>query len=152
MPRVPRWELKRVGPWVELSHSDGPERVVEVIRELCGDVDRERFVVVALNQRNRVVGCYVVSEGSISTSIVHPREVFRRAILAGAASIVVGHCHPSGEPSPSQDDREMTRRLARAGELLGIPVVDHVIVCPSGRFVSLLETESRLFAVVGPIW
>jgi len=90
------------------------------------DVDREHFVVFMLDQKNHVIGIHTVSMGSLTASIVHPREVFKAAILANAATILCGHNHPSGDPQPSQEDRAITHRLAEAGKLLGINVVDHV--------------------------
>ena len=88
----------------------------------------ERFIVVFLDARNRVTGSQIVSIGSLNASIVPPREVFRAAILHGAAAIILGHNHPSGDPTPSSDDMELTRRLVKSGELLGIGVLDHVII------------------------
>ena len=88
----------------------------------------ERFIVVFLDARHRVTGSQIVSIGSLNASIVHPREVFRVAILHGAAAIILGHNHPSGDPTPSSDDMELTRRLVKSGELLGIKVLDHIII------------------------
>ena len=79
------------------------------------------------------LGINTVSIGSLSTSIVHPREVFKAAILMGAANIILAHNHPSGDPSPSKEDIEITQRLAKAGEILGIEVLDHLILTPSGH-------------------
>ena len=100
--------------------------------------DREIFCIVVLDARNQVLGVNTVSIGSVSASIVHPREVFRPAILMGASSIILSHCHPSGDPSPSKDDIELTRRLLKAGEILGIEVLDHIIIADT-QFLSLKE-------------
>lgn len=89
---------------------------------------REHFVILCLNARNQVIRKETISIGSLNASIVHPREVFQPAIRESAASIVLAHNHPSGDTRPSDDDVELTRRLVRAGEILGIEVLDHVIV------------------------
>jgi DNA repair protein RadC len=118
---------------------DTPESVFFQTRDLCED-EREHFVVLLLNARQRLMRRDVVSLASLNSSIVHPREVFRPAIRNAAAAIVLVHNHPSGDPSPSRDDVEITRRLLRAGELLGIPVLDHVIVA-GRRYVSLRREQ-----------
>ncbi|MEZ4650724.1 MAG: DNA repair protein RadC [Candidatus Eisenbacteria bacterium] len=91
-------------------------------------VQREHFLAVMLNTRHLPLGVEIISIGSLSTSIVHPREVFRPAISAGAASLILAHNHPSGDPSPSEDDLEITQRLRRVGELVGIEILDHLIL------------------------
>jgi DNA repair protein RadC len=93
---------------------------------------REHFAVLLLNARHEVKAWETISIGSLNASIVHPREVFRSAVLASAASIVLVHNHPSGDPEPSEEDRSITKRLVEAGELLGIGVLDHVIVARRG--------------------
>lgn len=104
------------------------ERTVRSIAtDLLDGLDREAGVVLALDSRNRPIGCHIVSIGSLSASLIHPREVFKFAILANAASIIFAHNHPSGDTSPSRDDIELTRRLAEAGKLLGIEVIDALI-------------------------
>ena len=90
--------------------------------------DREHFVVIALDQKNKVIAIHTVSVGSLTASIVHPREVFKFAILSNAANILISHNHPSGSPTPSREDRALTTRLVEAGKLLGISVLDHVII------------------------
>ncbi|MFM8979908.1 MAG: RadC family protein [Planctomycetia bacterium] len=99
---------------------------------------REHFVVLLLDARNRVLREEQVSVGTLTASLVHPREVFAAAIREGAASILLLHNHPSGDPEPSADDEAVTRRLVAVGELVGIPVLDHLVL-GRGRFVSLLE-------------
>jgi len=94
--------------------------------------------VLCLDTQNRVASVSIVTTGLLNSSLVHPREVFQRAILANAASIICGHNHPSGDPDPSPEDIEITEQLVEAGRLLGIPVRDHVIM-GDGSFVSLLE-------------
>ena len=99
-----------------------------VLKDWFLDRDRESFVVVMLNAKNKIIGINEVSTGSLSSSIVHPREVFKPLILHNAAAVVLAHNHPSGDPKPSQEDIFITRRLRDAGDLLGIKVLDHIIV------------------------
>ena len=102
------------------------------------DLKKERFLSVLLDAKNRVIRETVVSEGILTASLVHPREVFMPAIRESAAGLVVVHNHPSGDPEPSPEDVEVTRRLAAVGELVGIRLLDHVII-GDGRYVSFLE-------------
>lgn len=99
-----------------------------LFREFIGDAPVEHFCMVALDSRRRAIGLNEISVGTISASLVHPRETFKTAILLNAAAIIVAHNHPSGDPTPSSEDRDATRRLTRAGELLGIPVADHIVI------------------------
>ena len=103
------------------------------------DVDREHFVIILLNQKNRVQGVSTISIGSLTASIVHPREVYKSAILSNAASIICGHNHPSTDCQPSKEDRAITTRLVEAGRLLGISVLDHVIIGGEGRYFSFAD-------------
>jgi DNA repair protein RadC len=98
----------------------------------------EAFGILVLDTRNRLKQLQIVSTGSLSGSLVHPREVFREATLLQGASIIAFHNHPSGDPEPSREDRELTLRLVRAGQILGIELLDHVIVA-SGRYWSFKE-------------
>jgi DNA repair protein RadC len=102
--------------------------VYEAFREEFGRLDREVFVALLLDGRNQVLGFNVVSIGSLTAALVHPREVFKPVILANAAAIILIHNHPSGSAEPSAEDRALTARLEQAGELLGIRVVDHIVV------------------------
>jgi DNA repair protein RadC len=110
----------------------GPDDVVGVIGQRLRKEAREHFLVLLLNARHEVIGKETVSVGSLNASIVHPREVFKPAVLQSAASIVLVHNHPSGDPEPSEEDISITKRLVEAGELLGISVLDHVIVASRG--------------------
>ena len=101
-------------------------------------MDREQFLAVMLDGRNAVAGFNVVSIGTLTTALVHPREVFKAAILANAAAIVLIHNHPSGDPEPSAEDRVLTERLRNAADMMGIKLLDHVII-GDGRFRSLAE-------------
>ncbi|MDJ0850163.1 MAG: DNA repair protein RadC [Myxococcota bacterium] len=116
----------------------GPEDVFRHFHPRLRHATQERFFVVLLDGRHRVVGHELVSQGTLTASLVHPREVFRPALRGSAAAVVLVHNHPSGDPTPSREDREITDRLVRAGEILGIPVLDHVVVAEHG-FRSLRE-------------
>jgi len=102
------------------------------------DHKREMFLVVLLDARHRVLREEAVSEGSLTSSIVHPREVFRAAVRESAGAVVLVHNHPSGDPAPSEEDVAVTRRLVQASELIGIRILDHVIV-GDGSYTSLKE-------------
>lgn len=95
---------------------------------LFDGLDREHFMVVALDAKHSVIGINTVSIGSVTMSIVHPREVFKPLILLNASAVILAHNHPSGDPTPSPEDRALTRRLKEGGELLGITVLDHVVL------------------------
>ena len=105
-----------------------PEDVVAVVRGRLKGKKKEHFLALMLDSRNQLVKTSEVSIGSLDTSIVHPREVFREAVSASAASVVFAHNHPSGDPRASEDDIILTKRLAEAGEIMGIDVLDHIIV------------------------
>jgi len=100
--------------------------------------DREKFICMHLNVKNQIISFEIVSTGSLTSSIVHPREVYKGAILSNSASVIFMHNHPSGDPEPSIDDMEITKRLEKAGEILGINVLDHIIVS-SGGFYSFRQ-------------
>jgi len=106
-----------------------PEDVAAVMRSKLKGKKKEHFWVICLDTRNRLINYKPVSIGSLDTSIVHPREVFKEAVSSSAASVIFVHNHPSGDPEPSKEDIELTKRLAKAGEIVGIDVLDHIIVC-----------------------
>src|SRR5437879_382983 len=110
-----------------------------LLHTYLADVDREYFVIILVNQKNRIIGVNTVSIGSLTASIVHPREVYKSAILSNAASIICGHNHPSGDCQPSREDRALTERLVEAGKLLGISILDHVIIGGEGRYFSFAD-------------
>lgn len=110
----------------------GPDDVVAFVGPKLRKEQREHFLVLLLNARHEVIGKETVSIGSLNASIVHPREVFRSAIVNSAASIIAVHNHPSGDAEPSEEDVAITKRLVQAGELIGIAVLDHVIVASRG--------------------
>jgi len=107
--------------------------------------DREHFVALHLDARNQVTALEIVSTGSLNASLVHPREVFKAAILNNAASVILAHNHPSGDTTPSREDIELTRRLVQAGDILGIDVFDHIIVGPDDEFSSMKREKLLSF-------
>ena len=129
-------------PGVKLSERPNlktPAEAARVLAEYIGERDREVFVIALLTVRHRLIGVHTVSVGCLASSLVHPREVLKPAILASAACLVLAHNHPSGDPEPSAEDVALTRRLVAAGQLIGIEVLDHVVLGEAGRYVSLKE-------------
>lgn len=112
--------------------------VVSLVRAFLGDDPRERFVVVYLDTRHRPIAVHEAHVGTCDSSPVHPREVFGPAVSLAATAIVVAHNHPSGDPTPSAEDRAVTQRLRDAGTLLGIQLLDHVVV-GSARYFSFAD-------------
>ena len=126
----------RLAPGASLR---GPADVFRHFHPTLRDAPHERFLVLLLDGRHRLLRHELVSQGTLTASLVHPREVFRPALRESAAALLLVHNHPSGDPTPSAEDREVTARLVRAGELLGIPVLDHVVVAERG-WTSLRES------------
>lgn len=116
-----------------------PEDVIALCAPQFQGLDREHFWTLALNTKNRLLRIIEVSVGSLSASIVHPRELFKDAIRVSAASIIVVHNHPSGDPTPSGADIQLTRRLIKAGDVLGIEVLDHVVIGEGGEHASMRD-------------
>ena len=126
------------------NYITSPEDAAEIAAKFFEDMatDREVFAVMLLDTKNHVIGINVVSIGSLSASVVHPREVFKAACLANAASIILTHNHPSGDPSPSREDISITSRLVQAGRLMDIPVLDHIIIGDgTGRSMSFKAND-----------
>jgi len=115
-----------------------PREAGSALMALLHQEPSEVFAVLCLTTKHRVIAYHEVSRGTLDATLVHPREVFKAAILANAAALILAHVHPSGDPTPSVDDEDLTRRLAAAGTLLGIEILDHVIVGDQ-RYVSLRE-------------
>ncbi|MFW5947078.1 MAG: JAB domain-containing protein [Gemmatimonadota bacterium] len=139
--RLTVWRCKLVredGPAVGPSRIGGPEDVYRIVSAYLGDVDREHFVALLLDAAHQVRGVHTVTVGVLDGSVIHPREVFKPAILASSAAVIIAHNHPSGHPDPSAEDRQVTRQLVEAGEIIGIPVLDHVII-GDGRYSSAVE-------------
>ena len=115
-----------------------PEDIVRLVRNEIEDKDRECCLVVCLTAKNEPINIHTLSIGSLSSSIVHPREVFKVGILANDYSIVLIHNHPSGDSTPSKEDEQITARIKEASKILGIPLIDHIIV-GDGEHTSLKE-------------
>ena len=115
-----------------------PRESATALMSLLQHEPSEVFVVLCLTTKHRVIAYHEVSRGTLDATLVHPREVFKAAILANAAALILAHVHPSGDPTPSADDDDLTRRLAAAGTLLGIEVLDHIIVGDQ-RYASFRE-------------
>jgi DNA repair protein RadC len=128
----------------------GPHDVYRHFHASLRHVPHERFLALLLDGRHRMLRQEVVSQGTLTASLVHPREVFRAALRESAAALILVHNHPSGDPTPSPEDREVTARLVRAGEILGVRVLDHVVVAERGycslREQGALDSESGEFA------
>ena len=127
------------GPWLKRVRTAGD--VAEIVRRTDPRDEREHFWAFFLDGKNRIEGLYEGSVGTLTSSLVHPRDVLRPAVVAGAAAVVVAHNHPSGDPTPSPEDREVTRRLVSAGEILGIRVLDHVVIGEHAHFSFLEKAE-----------
>ncbi len=115
-----------------------PSDAVELIRRFIESSDRELLIVCCLDTKNQPTAIHTVSIGSLNSSIVHPREVFKTAILSNSASIIIFHNHPSGDPFPSTEDISITTRLKECGKIIGIELLDHIIV-GDNKFVSIKE-------------
>ena len=147
-PAICMLETRLATPEPEQSHKvsgvvAGPEDAASLAHQLIADSDREHFLALYLNIRHVVTHVHIVSRGTASNAPVHPREVFKGAILANASALIVAHNHPSGELRPSQDDEVVARRLKEAGELLGIELLDSIIVGPTSHYYSLSEKRVR---------
>jgi DNA repair protein RadC len=119
-----------------ISH---PEDLVKNFSFIFDELPNEKFVVFALNSGNKVQAVDIVTSGLLNSSLCHPREVFRSAIVLNAASIIVAHNHPSGSTEPSQEDIQISKQLAEAGKIIGIPVHDSIIFCGKGNYTSLVQ-------------
>ena len=139
---VPRFDVRLVRDGrvatLEPTIIRRPEDTLPVLEAELSELGYEKFIALALNTKNHVTAVLPVSSGSLNASIVHPRELFQRAILANCASLILAHNHPSGDPAPSPEDIALTRKLIDAGLLLDIPVLDHIVL-GYGRYVSFKQ-------------
>jgi len=126
-----------------------PEEVAQYLRRRVRDDAREHFVAIYLNGRHRPIADSVVSIGTATASLVHPREVFQPAIALGAVVVLIAHNHPSGDVTPSAEDLEVTRRLADSGRILGVTLLDHVVWARSGAFHSIRESHPAHLSAAG---
>jgi DNA repair protein RadC len=118
---------------IEYSYDKRPkissmEDVVKTVKPMIADPNKEFFMALYLNTKNGVMKQEVISIGSLSANVVHPREIFKTACMVSAAFIIVAHNHPSGDPTPSREDIEITKKLYEAGKMMGIELLDHVIL------------------------
>jgi len=113
---------------------ESPKDVFELLKNDLGDKKKEHFKILSLDSRNKLISIDDVSIGTINANLVHPREVFKTAIQHLAVSIVIVHNHPSGDPEPSEDDLEITKRITEAGKLIGIDILDHIIITKTKFF------------------
>ena len=121
----------------EISSS---ETAAKIVKDLIGNSDREKFVVLFLDTRYKIIGLEIVAVGQIDQVAIHPREVFKAAIISNSKAIILAHNHPSGDSTPSQDDIALTKRMMQAGEILAIEILDHIVV--GDNVTSLRETTS----------
>ncbi len=125
-------------PFSDRIQVSSPADVAGVLQEYFRDKDREEFLIVLLNTANVITGLSQISVGGLAASVVEPRQVFKVAVLANAAALILAHNHPSGNPEPSREDIRITRQLVEAGQLMGIPVHDHLIIA-GATYISLAE-------------
>jgi DNA repair protein RadC len=130
--------LAREGP-LQRERIQGPKDVYERCAPGLRDLRQEEFHVLLVNTQNALLREVIITRGTLDTSVVHPREVFRAAIAESASAIILVHNHPSGDPVPSPEDRAVTSQLAEAGRLIGIPILDHIVIGDSS-YVSFVES------------
>ncbi len=123
---------------LERVHIGSPQEGADFLMPRLRYATREQFIAVMLNSKNRVIATEIISEGTLTASVVHAREVFAPALLHHAAAVIVAHNHPSGDPRPSNEDRQVTDMLAASGKVLGIPLLDHLII-GDGEYYSFQE-------------
>lgn len=128
---------------IQLPYIKKPEDAYDLLKASFQDLDREHFKVIHLNTKNQVLKVETTAIGILSSSPVHPREVFKEAIKMSSAGLILAHNHPSGDPTPSHDDLRLTKRLYEAGEILGIRIIDHLII-GDNRYLSLKERGQLL--------
>lgn len=129
------------GQWEKPLQS--PQAVYEFLRHLIGSSDSENSVALLLDSKGKINAVHHFSQGSLNTTMMHPREAFKAAVLSNANSVIFAHNHPSGDLSPSPEDLEVTKKLIKAGRILGIPVQDHLIVSDSDYYSFRQETKIR---------
>ena len=122
------------------SAMKNPSEVAKVIREFLGSRDRECFGVICLDTKNKITNISIVSIGTLNSAIANPREIYKTAILSNANSIIVFHNHPSGDPEPSQSDIDLTKRVAEAGFIISINLLDHIIIADD-VYLSMKEKQ-----------
>lgn len=129
---------------------DGPAEAARLLAPVVADRDREALAVATLDTKHRTTGVEIVALGRLDAVDVHPREVFKLAVLLNAHAILLGHNHPSGDPTPSPSDWALTRRLVEAGQLLGIPVLDHLVFGDAHTWRSLHQLDPAALPQTSP--
>ena len=130
---IARVRLIEADAFPKIGSVQNCDDAILVIEKEFSDLDREMFGILNMNTKGEVINMSIVSVGTLSAALVHPREVFKSSILSNASTILCFHNHPSGNVTPSETDIEMTERLREAGDLLGIPLVDHIIIAPGSQ-------------------
>ena len=137
--KIYKLEIKRMMiRETEKVNANSPQAIAREFKKDFDSLDREHFKIIHLNTKNDITGIETISIGSLNSSIVHPREVFKSAIIQSSASIICLHNHPSGDTKPSNADIEVTQRLIKAGDILGIKVLDHLII-GEDKYLSMKE-------------
>lgn len=124
-------------PYVDRDVIRSPHDVFEILKNMRYET-KERFMILCLNTKNQVIAIPTISVGNLDSSLVHPREVFKEAMKYAVSSIILAHNHPSGDPTPSREDMQITSRLVKAGNILSIEVLDHIVI-GDNKYVSLKE-------------
>lgn len=114
-----------------------PDDAVSLVQSFLEDADREMMILICLDRKGQPTTMQTISIGTLHSSLVHPREVFKTAILSNSASIILAHNHPSGDPTPSKEDIDVTKRIKESGQILGIELLDHIIIGCCNNFSSL---------------
>lgn len=125
---------------VRCAALSSPRDAADFLGDLLSHETVEVFIILCLTTKHGLIGYHEVSRGTLDQTLVHPRDIFKAAILSNAASIILAHNHPSGDPTPSAEDRALTSRLSEAGQLMGIEVLDHIVVGVDTRYCSFKET------------
>ena len=135
-----RYRLRRLSGWsLPLGPLQAPREAARIFVTLLGDEVIEVGGLLCLSTRHQVLAYHELSRGTVDATMLHPRDVFKIALLSNASSVIVGHNHPSGDVTPSPDDRAVTGRMAAAGVVMGIELADHVIVAADGKYLSFKE-------------
>ena len=121
-----------------LNSPAGVARLCDSVFDLEYEAE-EVFIMLTLDTKHGITGVHEVGRGTLNSTLVHPREIFKRAILANAAAVMFIHNHPSGDPTPSAEDKAVTERMVKAGKLLGIEVLEHLVFCSRSNYVSMCE-------------
>lgn len=146
----PRIYLKETNHHPYHASLSSPEEIIDFIKDYASDLTTECIFVFNLDNRNHVINFTRAAVGTVSMAVSTGREVFKAAVLSNASSILLCHNHLSGDPSPSKEDAMFTRRLAKAGDLLGIPLIEHLIVTPEKTYYSFRLSQPDIFVVDTP--